>query len=112
MHKPFTIRFKGQAYPAAYFIRDAFKCRVGNPKGYATMRGASRMCQPNVRGSLYAELLDTCAVARMAAGRDMATMWRIEAEPIDQEIYKAWNNWRRSGYPSTDPVADRAELVI
>ena len=110
--RPFTIKFRGQAYPAAYFIRDAFKCRVGNPKGYATIRGASRMCLPNVRGSLYAELLDTCALARMAAGLDMATMWSIEAEPIDQEIYKAWNNWRRSGYPSTDPVADSVELVV
>lgn len=80
------IYLLGQWHPAAFFIRDAMRHRVGNPKGYKTIAGAHRICLPNVRGSLRPLLESAQFWASIGEKSPGVVLYSIMCEPLDESV--------------------------
>jgi hypothetical protein len=61
-----------------FYVYDCYEKIVGNPSGYRTMRGASRLCNSRrVKGSLYDILWDTYEYAK-AFDDKLTQVWSIK----------------------------------
>ena len=69
-----------------FYIRNCLGEIVGNPNGYRTMRGATRLCSsPKVKGSLYDELWETYQLSSMFDST-MCTVWSVNARPQGDSV--------------------------
>lgn len=98
------IYLLGQWHPAAFFIRDAMRHRVGNPKGYKTIAGAHRVCLPNVRGSLRPLLESAQVWASIGEKSPGVILYSVKIEPVDEAV---WLEVRRKFNFSTPEAAER-----